>query len=128
MTKPMKVSIRGNIYPDAKAAAKSLGVSVRTIYSAMARGTTDTCGLGTGARKNKKGGVPKPVTLGSLTFPSMADASAYLGYERKSLSKIMRCGGSVSRQNIMRRLMERSAHVENRNMRESLRPSSPTPG
>ena len=129
-TEVMRVTIRDVTYETAQEAADALGVKRCTVYSALHRGTTDTLGLGTGARKVKKGGIPKKVSLGAMQFDSLAEASAYLGYKKKTLSSILRRGKATARQNVMRRFLEKAAQIENSRMREQrdVTASSPTRG
>lgn len=115
----MTIKIRGKLYPNAKVAAKAVGVKVCTIYSALHRGTLETVGLGTGnCKKVPRGGTPKPIKIGDMQFPSLAAAAVYLGYEKKSLSKILRHGKQRSKENIMRRFLAKKAELENQAMRE----------
>ena len=117
MTKPMPVRIRGVDYPTAADAAKALGVKQATIYSALYRNTLDTVGTGSGRlKKNARGGKPRPIVLGTMKFRTIQEASLFLGYEKRSLSKILRVGGDHARQNVMRRLLEKTAQQENSRM------------
>ena len=118
MTEAMPVKIRGKVYKNAGAAAKALGVKRSTIYSALYRNTLDTVGLGTGKhKKNPRGGRPRPVKIGDMQFPTLRAASVYLGYQERSLSRILARGGARSKANIMRRFLEQKARVENQAMR-----------
>jgi len=96
-----------------------------TIYSALSRGTTDTCGLGTGrTRKVNKGGNPRSFTIGNLTFRTLKEASLALGYEQSSLSNILRSGKERARANLLRRALKISAERENAAMNAVLKQRS----
>lgn len=81
----MLIKIRGVTYPSVKAAAEAMGVKRDAIYSALARGSIDTVGLG----KSQ----PQPITLDGITFSSIRSASLALGFGRTYLGKVLSKGG-----------------------------------
>lgn len=101
----MRVSVRGSIYESVAEAAEALGVSASTVRSAIARGTTDTIGMGGG---NPRGAMPhaKPVTIGPVIFPSMRAASAALGMAANYVHLVTARGGTAAREALVRRVME----------------------
>jgi hypothetical protein len=117
----MPITIRGKTYANAKEAAAAMNVTRGTIYSALHRNTLDTVGLGTGSRKNKTGGTPRPVTIAGKHFRTLREASVYLGLKRGTLSSILRRGGERSKQNIMRLMMQKTADIENKAVKKMQR-------
>lgn len=124
MTKPryeMPITIRGITYKNAREAAAAVGVKRSTIYSAIYRNTLDTVGLGTGARTKWAGGTPKPISFGGKHFPSLRAMSLYLGLKRGTLSKTLRVGKERAIQNLIRRMMERTAKEERKAVKDRVR-------
>ena len=78
----MQVKVRGYIYPNVRAAAEALGVTVNAVYSALNRGNIDKLGLG----KSKK----EPIYLFGVSFPSMAAAALALNFKRTYISTVLR--------------------------------------
>jgi len=66
-----QVTIRGTVYPNRKAAADALDVSLGSVYKAIARGNTERLGLG---RR-----LPDPVTVRGVTYDDPKAASDALG-------------------------------------------------
>lgn len=121
MTKAMPILIRGKLYENARAAAKAVNVKTSTIYKALHRGRIDTVGLGTGkGRKVTRGGKPKPFTIGPLKFDNLRAASVALGYEKNTLSSILRRRGEKAQGELLRRAMGLVAERENAAMRERI--------
>lgn len=109
----MRVTIRGTTYQSVPEAAAALGVAPATIYSAVTRGRTDSIGLGKGNRTPRRGGrPPKPVKIGSVLFPSMAEASRALGFERRYVQRVMTAGKTAARQSLIRAAMTYVAQLE----------------
>lgn len=77
----MPVRVRGVTYPSAQACANALGVTRKTVYAALARGTPDHIGL-----KRTKGRA-MPFTYRMLSWPSKSAASIELGLERGYVCK-----------------------------------------
>jgi hypothetical protein len=118
MTELMQVMIRGKLYKSVKTAARAIKVKPCTIYSALHRGTLDTVGLGTGkGRPVTRGGKPKPFTIGPLKFDNLRAASVALGYEKNTLSSILRRRGEKAQGELLRRAMALAAERENAAMR-----------
>lgn len=108
----MSVLIRGKLYPNVTAAAKALKVSRSTIYSAIARDTTDTVGLGCVGTRNT-GGIPaKSVRIGSLEFPSQRAAARALGKSRSYVHIVLARGGKRARANLLARAMRWKAQED----------------
>jgi len=118
----MTVSIRGTTYPNARAAAKAVGVSVATVYSAVIRGTTDTVGLGHHGPNRGRGGVQaKPFIIGPLSFSSRREASRALGMSEPYLSAVLRRGKTRSRANLIARVMSHQSVIEKKQRAERLK-------
>jgi len=66
--------IRGITYPSMRAAADAIGVSYKTVWSAVESGRADSCGLGLGPRAGK------PHRFAGTAYPSRRQA--YLAAER----------------------------------------------
>lgn len=84
---PMPVIIRGKVYPDARAAAKALGVTHRTINNLVARGRADQAGIGCGNHGQTIGHSHKPVKIGNRVYRSIGQAAKELGACRKTIRK-----------------------------------------
>lgn len=113
MTELMSVVIRGVRYETVDEAAKKLKVSKAAVYSGLHRNRADRIGLGTGQKRpTNKGGKPKPITIGGITFPTLRAASLYLGYEMNSLSNVLRRGGAKAKADLMRRILEKQAELD----------------
>lgn len=93
---PMPVIIRGKVYPDARAAAKALGVSHRTINNLVARGRADHAGLGRGKHDQHHRSNAKPVKIGPLEFRSVSAAAKELGIDRSTLRRYLQGGADKS--------------------------------
>jgi hypothetical protein len=70
MIAPKPVTIRGDTFPSAAAAAEALGVGVKTIYKARSRNALDL--IGTGAKV-------LPVTIRGVTYENKSAAARALG-------------------------------------------------
>lgn len=116
----MRVSVRGMVYDSARECADALGVSVATVYCAVSRRTTDTLGMGRGNRTAKRGGrKPQPVTIGGISFESMASASRALGFGRRYVASVMANGGATARANLLRACMQYRAKRDMAAIREA---------
>lgn len=102
----MRIEVRGKTYKDAHAAARALGVSVSTIYTALHRGTIDRVGIGAGRGTRDASRQEKPVRIGPLTWRSRKDCAADLGVDERYVGKVLREGGKRSRANLLRLVME----------------------
>lgn len=101
----MRVKIRGVIYEDVPSAAKALGVDPSTVYDAMSRGRTDTCGQGRGKHGNQKLRIPpKPVKIGSKTFPSRAAVDRAFGLYPGTTNRLLRKGTAEQKLRFLQRL------------------------
>lgn len=122
MTELMPVVIRGVRYETVAEAAKKLKVSKAAIYSGLHRNRADRIGLGTGQKRfTNKGGKPKPITIGGMSFPNLRAASVYLGYEKNTLSNTLRNGGPKSKANLMRRILEKQAERDRAAWKERMK-------
>lgn len=100
----MKVLVRGHTYSSVPVAAKILGVTTSTVYTALHRGTQDTLGIGQGKglRLNGGGGRPKQkVVIGRVVFSSYREAADALGYTTAGLRKAYLYGKSYAKTNLM---------------------------
>lgn len=87
--KPYPILIRGVLYPSQCAAARALGVSHRTVYSALERGSLDFVGCGRNYHNKKR------TTIEGVTYPTMKAAAHAQGWpehiittaKRKALTK-----------------------------------------
>jgi hypothetical protein len=77
----MPVRVRGVTYHSAQACADAIGVTRKTVYRNLSRGTPDMIGL-----KYAKGRAT-PFTYRMLSWPSKSDASRALGLERGYVCK-----------------------------------------
>lgn len=77
------VRIRGVDYPSQAAAAKALGLSHHTIYSALERGTIDHVGRGQGWKR-------RYIRLGGVLYRSIAEAGRAYGRSKNFLNRIER--------------------------------------
>ena len=77
----MPVRVRGVTYPSAQACADAIGVTRKTVYAALARGTPDNIGL------KHTNGRAVPFTYRMLSWPSKSAASIELGLERGYVCK-----------------------------------------
>lgn len=118
----MPVMIRGKLYPDAKAAAKALRVSVDTVYCGISRGNPDRIGLGPdyAARPHRGGLPPKPVTVAGQHFASMAELARAIGREPRAVRVSLRAGG-IAKDRIVRAVMALVAARENAAMRAAMK-------
>lgn len=118
----MRVAIRGVTYPDVQTAADTLGVSPHTIYCAMTRGNIERVGLGVDYRNRvTRGGLPpKPVTIGGISFKSLADLARYVGLPAKALRSRM-ARGDGPRQRVARMVMEATARAEHKARMERIK-------
>lgn len=82
------VKIRGKLYKSARYAAKCLRIHVNVIYNALERGTIDNVGLGPGKSERNC----KKLDLGRVSFPSMAEASRFIGRSNSYVSKMIKKG------------------------------------
>lgn len=101
----MKVEVRGVVYPNARTAARELGVSVSAVYSALHRGSPDTIGLGR-AHGLPRGSRSQSVVIGPLTFKSMKAASVALGFNAAYLSQVRYKGDKRAWERVVGRAME----------------------
>jgi len=84
--KPYPVRVRGVDFESVKACAAHFGISVHTIYAALNEGNADSIGLGKGRNK--------AITIGGIDFPSMQDASFFVGRSRSYVSSILKRGST----------------------------------
>jgi hypothetical protein len=77
----MPVRVRGVTYHSAQACADAIGVTRKTVYRNLSRGTPDMIGL-----KYAKGRAT-PFTYRMLSWPSKSDASRAMGLERGYVCK-----------------------------------------
>lgn len=102
---PTPVRIRGKVYPSARDAAKDLGLSVQSIYSALHRGTEDTVGLG--HRRPPGAGRPQiAVKVGKFHFASQSECDRYLGVFRGFTRQCFN-RDKQGMQTLLRKLMEK---------------------
>lgn len=84
----MPVRINGAMYPSVKAAADAMGLSIQTIYGAIARGAENTVGTG-------RETVCKPTTIDGVTYPSRSAAARALGLKPSAvINRIRRRRGA----------------------------------
>lgn len=98
----MRVLIRGIVYNTVKEAATALNISHMGIYSAISKGKVDQLGLG----KTK----PKPVEIGTVTFPSMSAASRALGLDRSFLCQLKSSKSERARDRLRRAIYDFEAN------------------
>lgn len=111
----MQVCIRGKIYPDAKAAAKALGVALATVYCGISRGNPDRIGLGPDyKRRRRQGGgqKPKPVVVAGQRFASIADLARAIGRDPRNVRHSLR-RGAIAKRRIALAVMKIVAAREN---------------
>ena len=82
----MAVRVRGVVYEDAHEAAAALGVTPGAIYQALMRGNLDSVGR----RHERMPPNARSITVGPMTFPSMAALSRAIGRTSGYASNIMR--------------------------------------
>lgn len=97
---PMRVRVNGQVYDDAHAAARDLGVGVSAIYQAIHRGA-DSVGQG----RRRGGARSKPVTIGGRRFVSMAALDVAIGRAPGYTSRALRLGPSARLEDIFARVM-----------------------
>ncbi|MDE4272972.1 NUMOD1 domain-containing DNA-binding protein [Phaeobacter gallaeciensis] len=103
---PMPVLIAGLRFESAQAAADHFKVKVMTVYSAISDGDPDR--IARPPRYNPA--RSRRIKIGSLTFPSMAQAARELGFkDREFVSKALKNGSKRGRQRILAAAM-RLAH------------------
>lgn len=116
----MLVRVRNEIYRSVPEAARRLKVSEKTIYSALARGTEDTIGLGRRGPHNPSGGVPKvPLAVAGVPFESITALAKAIGRPVQHVRKSLK-GGPIARQRIVWAVMKLATDRENAAMRERL--------
>lgn len=98
---PMPVRIRGQLFPSAKAAAAHFGITPHAIYKALGEGRVDD--VANPPRYN--GARSRSVTIGSLRFASMAQASRALGFSSGYVSQALRRPSVATRQRIVGAVM-----------------------
>lgn len=77
--------IRGVDYPSVKAAAVALGISTRTIYNHLNKGTIDNAGIGSGRGvkvRRKKGHRHGRVPLSTFILPEQRDRMKQISISR----------------------------------------------
>ena len=116
----MRVSIRGQEFPSARAAADHFGVAISTVRWALAAGRIDHVGLGRGSRPRESRAAPKarPITIGGIRFASLQAASAALGFNPKYLAKALRVGKERARARVAAAALAFVAKRENRALKE----------
>lgn len=97
------IRVRGVTYENADIAARMLGVTPQTIYSALSRGTLDTVAMH--IRTHHRGGKPpEKVTVGPVTFESQTQASRSLGMSRRYVAQAL-TGGPMAQAKLLKRVM-----------------------
>jgi len=90
----MRVCVRGITYDSVPEASRALGVSEKTVYSALSTGTEDTLGIGRGRHgKTPPGPRAVAIQLGPRQYASIRQASRELGFSRKKLTRWLRNRG-----------------------------------
>lgn len=83
------VTIRGELYPSQKAAAKALGLSPNAIAQSLLRnGHCDKVGIGN-ARTGNTNAHSRPVRIGNLQFRSQLGAAKALGVHPSLVRRYM---------------------------------------
>jgi 2-methylcitrate dehydratase PrpD len=99
------VRINGRDYKTVAAAAKHLNCTKGAIYQAVNLGREDRVAC----RQTFNNGPSKPVTIGTLSFPSRASASRALGFKSGFLSKALSRGSKRGWQRILSAAMTEAA-------------------
>lgn len=86
----MKVGIRDDIYDSVFDAWLEHDVSIGHIYCMISRGRADMIGTGRGGKGDPSAINAKSFRIGSVTYPSMADASRALGKRDRYIQDVMR--------------------------------------
>lgn len=108
---PMPVLIAGQRFENAQAAADHFQVQVMTVYSAISDGDPDR--IARPPRYNPA--RSRQITIGSLTFPSMAQAARELGFKnREFVSKALKQGSGRGRQRILAAAMKLAQERQSR--------------
>lgn len=92
----MRVNVRGVIYESVRECAAALGVKPAAVYKAMQRGTLDNLGQPPNA--------PKPITIGGVSFPSIAALARYIGKDTSHTRRALQAGGPRALRNIAERV------------------------
>ena len=98
----MPVRIRGKDYPDARAAAKALGVMTNTVYQAIVQGREDRLGLPRAPVRNRG----RQFSIGGMSWPSEAEACRQLGLCLNYIYLARRRGSVAMQQVILQRAMQ----------------------
>lgn len=94
----MRVNIRGTIYESVAECAVAIGRSPKTVYSAIANGTTATLGLGTVRfHKHRQPCGAKPHCVAGMWFPSISALAKYIGKDISHTRVALNKGGRAYR-------------------------------
>ena len=90
----MRVDVRGTIYESVAECAAAMGRPQKTVYAAIANGTTATLGLGT-VRFHKPRQAPKGrvVCIAEIWFPSISALAKYIGKDISHTRVALNKGG-----------------------------------
>lgn len=80
----MRVKVRGTTYESVRECAAALGVKPAAVYKAMQRGTLDNLGQPPNA--------PKSITIGDVSFPSIAALARYIGKDTSHTRRALQAG------------------------------------
>lgn len=96
----MRVRVRGTTYESVKDCAAALGVSPKTVYTAVNYGNPDK--IGTGRPRppgsgNQNIDNSKPVTIAGKHFPSISALARFLGRDISCTRKALNTNGRAAR-------------------------------
>lgn len=102
---PMRVSIGGQTFENATAAAAHFGVTRHAIYQAINAGRAQ--GFGKPPRHARL--LSKPITIGNIKFSSMDEAGRVLGFGQGYISQVIRRGSKRGHERILAAAMKYAA-------------------
>ena len=92
---PQPTFIRGTHYPSQRAAARAIGVSPKTVFQSLERGTQERVGL---AKPTGQLGRPgRACHINGRDWPSITAAARALGVRRNTIFKALEAGRDVIR-------------------------------